>query len=97
MNPFSLNEMKTFIQNRLLALIFFAGLMTTFSTRLYAQTPEPDPETFFGFKPGADRMLFDYEKMISYFQKLDEASPKVKLVEIGTSPMGRKMYIVFVS
>lgn len=42
-------------------------------------------------------MLFDYEKMISYFQKLDEASPRVKMAEIGTSPMGRKMYAVFVS
>ena len=89
--------MKTFPQYRLLTLIFLAGLLASFSPLLFAQTRIPDPETFFGFKPGTDRMLFDYEKMISYFQKLDEASPKVKIAEIGTSPMGKKMYIVFVS
>jgi hypothetical protein len=92
-----LNDMKTFPPNRFLALIFFAGFLASFSPQLFAQTPIPDPETFFGFKPGTDRMLFDYEKMISYFQKLDEASPKVKIAEIGTSPMGKKMYIVFIS
>jgi hypothetical protein len=89
--------MKTLLPGRFLTLVFFAGLLTSFSPRLFSQTPIPDPETFFGFKPGTDRMLFDYEKMMSYFQKLDEASPKVKVTEIGTSPMGRKMYIVFVS
>ena len=89
--------MKTFPLNRLLTLVFFTGLLASFSPKLFAQTPIPDPETFFGFKPGTDRMLFDYEKMISYFQKLDEASSKVKIAEIGTSPMGRKMYILFVS
>ncbi len=65
--------------------------------KMQAQTTLPDPETFFGFKPGADRMLFDYEKLIQYFQKLDEASPRIKMLEIGTSPMGKKMYIAFVS
>jgi len=55
------------------------------------------PEKHFGFKPGTDRMLFDYEDLISYLQKLDFASPRLKLVEIGKSPMGRKMYIAFIS
>jgi len=36
-------------------------------------------------------------KMISYFVKLDEVSPMIRLVENGMSPMGKKMYIVFIS
>lgn len=55
------------------------------------------PGKHFGFKPGTDRMLLDYEELISYLQKLDAASPRLKLVEIGKSPMGRKMYIAFIS
>ncbi|MFC2156104.1 M14 family zinc carboxypeptidase, partial [Acidobacteriota bacterium] len=47
--------------------------------------------------PGADRMLFDYEALIGYLQKLEAASPRLKLVEIGKSPMGKKMYIAFFS
>jgi hypothetical protein len=62
-----------------------------------AQSSVPRPEEHFGFVPGTDRMLFDYEEMMNYFIKLDQASPMIKLVEIGLSPMGKKMYIVFIS
>jgi hypothetical protein len=57
----------------------------------------PKPVDFFGFYPGSDRNLFDYEKLISYLQKLDEASDRVKMLPIGKSPMGRTMYAVFIS
>ena len=64
---------------------------------LTGQTNIPVPEDFFKFKPGADRMLFDYEELIEYFTLLDKASPKFKLVENGKSPMGKPMYIGFIS
>ncbi len=55
------------------------------------------PEHFFGFIPGADTMLFDYGKLMLYLQKLDQDSGRVKLVEIGSTPLGKKMYILFIS
>lgn len=55
------------------------------------------PEKFFGFKPGADRMLFDYDKLIQYLQKLDQSSPRIELLGTGSSPMGKKIYILFIS
>lgn len=63
----------------------------------YAQTNVQSPEDYFGFKPGADRMLFTYEELISYLEKVDEQSDKLKMVNIGESPMGRPMYIAFIS
>lgn len=42
-------------------------------------------------------MLFNYEQLISYLQKLDEVSGMVKMAEIGKSPMGKPMYICFIS
>ncbi len=57
----------------------------------------PDPESHFGFKPGADRMLFTYEEMIDYMKKLEEASPLVKMEQIGYTELGRPMYLLFVS
>jgi hypothetical protein len=57
----------------------------------------PTPESFFGFRPGADRMLIDYEQLISYLQKVDEASPRMKMIGIGNTPMGRPMYVAFFS
>lgn len=55
------------------------------------------PENYFGFVPGADGMLFDYEALIDYLQKIDAVSSRLKLVDIGESPMGRKIYIAFIS
>jgi len=57
----------------------------------------PTPAEHFGFEPGADRMLFNYEELVSYLQKLDAASDRVKLLEIGRSPMGKPMFIAFLS
>lgn len=56
-----------------------------------------DPTDYFGFTPGDDRMLFDYSALIGYMKRLDGESPKLKLEEIGKSPMGKTMYIAFIS
>jgi len=55
------------------------------------------PSEYFGFQPGSDRNLFTYEELIAYLQKLDDASARLKMVEIGNSPEGRTMYIAFIS
>jgi len=55
------------------------------------------PRDHFGYQPGSDKNLFTYEELIGYMKILDEASPRVKLTEIGQSPMGRIMYIAFIS
>lgn len=55
------------------------------------------PKEHFGFKPGADRMLFDYESLIGYLQKLEQASPRLRMEKIGESPMGKPMYAAFFS
>ncbi len=55
------------------------------------------PEKHFGFVPGTDRMLFVYNDLIEYLQKADKQSDKIKLVEIGQSPLGKKMYVAFIS
>jgi hypothetical protein len=57
----------------------------------------PTPSDHFGFTPGADGMLFNYEELFSYLQKLSGVSPMVKVVEIGKSPMGKKMLMALVS
>jgi hypothetical protein len=55
------------------------------------------PADFFGFEPGSDYNLFTYEQLIGYMQKLDGESDRVHLEKIGSSPMGRPMYITFIS
>ncbi len=55
------------------------------------------PADFFGFRPGSDRMMYDYEQLISYMKLLDKSSPRVALRKIGVSPEGRDMYVAFIS
>jgi hypothetical protein len=57
----------------------------------------PSPESHFGFTPGDDRMLFNYEQMMDYMSILEKLSPKVKIEQIGHSEMGRPMYLLLVS
>ncbi|HLP59993.1 MAG TPA: M14 metallopeptidase family protein [Candidatus Deferrimicrobium sp.] len=74
----------------------FVILLMGFTQRTDAQTYQ-SPVEYFGFEPGADYSLFDYEALIRYLQKLDIVAERLKLVEIGKSPMGKPMYIAFIS
>lgn len=55
------------------------------------------PSSHFGFEPGADRMLFNYEQMIDYFKLLEKQSGRVKSFVIGTTPLGKPLYMVCIS
>ncbi len=48
----------------------------------------PAPEDVLGFRPGDDRKLASWAKVVEYFQKLAVASDRVKFEEIGKSTMG---------
>ncbi len=61
---------------------------------LAAQTP---PDAFLGHKVGEDRKLADYDQIVGYFQKLDQESPKLKLLEIGKSTLGKTMIMAVIT
>lgn len=77
------------------ALIMSAALLPVFSGT--AGAAAPTPQEYFGFQPGTDRQLVDYEQLVGYLQALDKASDRVVLQAVGTSPMGRTMYAAFIS
>mgnify|MGYP006285139583 CR=1 FL=1 len=63
----------------------------------YAQSNIETPQAHFGFQPGSDGNLFGYGELMDYLKKLDDASPRIQLENIGTSPMGKPIYIAFIS
>jgi hypothetical protein len=77
-------------------ILLFCTILTVHCS-LFTFSQVQSPKDFFGFEPGADRMLFNYEQLISYLQKLDDASGMVKMVEIGRSEIGKPMYVCFIS
>jgi hypothetical protein len=61
---------------------------------LIAQT---SPEAFLKFKVGADRQLADYNQIQAYFQKLDQESGKVKVLNIGVSTLNKPMIMAVIT
>ncbi|WP_419213150.1 M14 family metallopeptidase [Maribacter sp. X9] len=57
----------------------------------------PSPKDVYGFRVGDDYQLADYAQIEDYLTQLDAASDRVKKVEIGTTVLGRKMYILYIS
>ena len=57
----------------------------------------PSPQDVFGFRVGDDYKLADYGQIEDYLAQLDQASDRVKKIEIGESVLGRKMYLLFIS
>jgi len=82
---------------RIAPWIIAALLWMTPSKPVRGEIQIPAPAAYFGFQPGADGMLFDYGQLIAYLTRLDEASPRVKMEEIGKTPLGKSMYILFIS
>jgi murein tripeptide amidase MpaA len=51
----------------------------------------------FGFEPGADHNLADYDQLLDFYRQLASASDRVRLAEIGTTTRGRPMVALFIS
>ena len=82
--------------NTFCKIILAFALVASFESTAPAQDIKT-PEAFFGFKPGTDRKLFNYEQLIEYLKLLEQSSPRVKLAQIGNSPMGKPMFAVCIS
>ncbi len=57
----------------------------------------PSPRSVFGFNPGDDRTIIDWKQITDYLTRLDKASDRVSLRNIGTSTLGRTMVAAFIS
>jgi zinc carboxypeptidase len=57
----------------------------------------PRPESVLGFQPGADRKLADWAQIVDYFRRLDAASERVRVEQIGATTEGRPFLLVTIS
>jgi len=49
----------------------------------------PSPQSYFGQRMGADRLVLDWDKVVSYFQTIKANSDRVRVDELGKSTEGR--------
>ncbi len=57
----------------------------------------PHPKDVLGFTPGDDYKIADYDQMLEYYRRLDAASDRVRMTEIGSSALGKPMVLLFIS
>ena len=77
---------------KVLRLIFILGMsLSAFSQDI------PDPESYFGFKPGADYKLIRWDKIVSYFDILGEKSPRIVVKDLGKTTLGNPFLLAIIS
>ena len=74
-----------------LVSVLFAAFIAT------AQQKITSPESAFGFKPGTDRKLADWNELTAYFKKLDAESDRIRYEEVGKTTEGRPFVAVTIS
>ena len=57
----------------------------------------PTPKSVLGFHPTDDRTIADWQQISSYFARLDAASDKVSVREIGKTTLGKPFIAAFIS
>ncbi|MFN0140417.1 MAG: M14 metallopeptidase family protein [Pyrinomonadaceae bacterium] len=77
------------------ASLRLGGLILLFSVAIVAQVPSP--RSVLGFHPTDDKTIADWRQITDYFGRLDKASNKVTVREIGKSTLGRPLIVAFIS
>ena len=75
-------------------------IVLVFTASWQAQTKPsnvPSPKSVLGFEPTADRKIADWRQITDYFAKLDTASERVKVEQIGLTALGKPLIVVFIS
>lgn len=65
--------------------------------RFAAAQELPTPAQFAGFKLGSEDMLLRWDKIVAYMRAVGQASPRVQVVDLGKSTLGRPFIMVIVS
>jgi hypothetical protein len=71
------------------------GLILLLSAAIVAQIPTP--RSVLGFNPTDDKTIADWTQITDYFAKLDKASNRVVVREIGRSTLGKPLIVAFIS
>ena len=73
------------------AVVLCLSVLSSLLRPVSAQVPEP--ADFFGHEIGADYKLINYTDMVRYFRAVEAASDRMKMVDIGPTSYGQRMWM----
>jgi hypothetical protein len=80
------------------ALLFIAALIKSNAAPLPQTNGSlPSPESVLGFRIGTEKKLADYHQMVDYLRKLDAASDKLQLENLGKTTEGNDFMMAIIS
>src|SRR5678815_2485326 len=92
------------VKHRVTAVWLAALLMLASASLIHAQrssrqaaTGLPTPRSTLGFAPGDDRTIADWRQITDYFARLDKASDRVLVKNLGPTTRGRPLIAAFIS
>ena len=80
-------------------IVMLAALSTSSFAQKTASQPAaiPSPKSVLGFTPGDDRTIADWSQIVNYFERLDHASDRVLVQNLGQSTLKRPLIVAFIS
>lgn len=72
-------------------LIFFLGMLASGWAQITT------PESYLGYKPGADFHLMTYEEAIGYLEKIATETDMIQIMDMGPTSFGRRMKYAVIS
>jgi hypothetical protein len=84
-------NIQNLLRKGLLLFLIFTAVDNVFSQDI------PNPESYFGFKPGADYKMLRWDEIVSYFKTLDESSDRVRVEELGKTTLGNPFIMTIIS
>ena len=79
-----------------MSIVRYAVLVCCLAVSALAQ-PLPTPEEFAGYPIGSDGNLVRWERIVEYFEKLDRASDRVEVEELGKTTNGNPFFVAKIS
>lgn len=79
------------LKNNIRLALLFSCILSLFNSLSESSAQITTPETYLGFKPGADFHLMTYEQAIGYFEKLASQTDRMIVLDMGITSEGRRM------
>jgi hypothetical protein len=83
--------------HKFLCLLTLSFSFAFFAYQAQAQIALPSPTSVLGFHPTDDKTIADWGQITNYFARLDAASDRVRVQEIGRTTLGKPMIVAFIS
>ena len=78
-------------------LLAAAPSMAAAQTAPAPESAVPTPASHFGFEPGTDRKLADWDELTAYYNQVAQASPRVSIDTLGETTQGRPFVMLTVT